>query len=189
MEATRFNAGSVAGPAPMRVLVVAPTDDDILSLTEHLLTSTNADLAMVDTVADATTLAGDQDFDAIITRHGLPDGNGLELLQSEQIPSDTPVIVLDDSLDGEHVLSALRAGAMDVITRPYDLGRLNVVLRESVRQRRRRRHQAARNLRLRRLSSRMIQDRRELRKRVNLVCQDLVHAYRRLAEKVVDMSE
>ena len=31
-----------------------------------------------------------------------------------------------------------------------------------------------------------VKDRRELRMRIDLICKDIVHAYRRLAEKVVD---
>ena len=47
-----------------------------------------------------------------------------------------------------------------------------------------RRHQQRRYRRLRRLSSRIVRERRDLRQRIDLVCRDFVQAYRRLAQRV-----
>lgn len=188
MATVESNTEAIGRRSGIRILIVAGADDEVLRLTEHLLTRLDADLAIVETMDEAETLAGTESFDAIVTQRGLPDGDGLGLLRDDRIETAIPVIVLDDELDAERILAALRAGALDVIPRPFDLDRLTVVIREAVEQYRQQRSEAARAKRLRGLSSRMIRDRRELRKRVDLVCRDLVHAYRRLAEKVIEIS-
>jgi len=75
------------------------------------------------------------------------------------------------------------------MTAPMDPDTLVDSVRRAVRQRRTLHRKTARAKRLRRLSSRLIKDRRELRRRVDLICSDLVGAYQRLAEKVVTVPD
>lgn len=175
-------------PATVRALLVLNDDGVIATLTHHLITQLHADVTIVSTLAEAEKTAGEHSFDVIIAAQSLEDGSGLSLVRDQPIETETPLILLDEELDGERILSALRAGAIDVLPRPFDLKRLSTVIRESVQQCRERARDATRRDRLRRLSSRMIEDRRELRRRVDLVCRDLVQAYRQLAEKVVSRS-
>lgn len=168
-----------------RLLIVAEDDTTIASLTECLVMRFDADVAIVGCIADAQAMLESQDFDAVIAATELPDGSAIDLLHNDDEGQSPPVVILDEELDAERVLAALRAGALDVFTPPFDLDSLRDVLSKAVRRNRDRAHEATRAERLRRLSSGMIRDRRELRQRVDLVCRDLVHAYRRLAEKVV----
>lgn len=176
------------GPKAIRVLMLLDDDRVIATLTHHLITQLHADVTIATTLAEAEKAAGRETFDVMIAAHALQDGTGLGLISDEPLNANTPLILLDEELDGERVLSALRAGAIDVLPRPFDLKRLSTVIRETVRQGHERTRDATRQDRLRRLSSRMIADRRELRRRVDLVCRDLVQAYRQLAEKVVARS-
>jgi hypothetical protein len=43
-----------------------------------------------------------------------------------------------------------------------------------------------RHRRLRKLTARIICERRDLRQRIDLICRDFVHAYRRLAQRVTE---
>ncbi len=175
-------------PATVRVLLVLDDDGAIATLTHHLITQIQANVTIAATLAEAEKASCEHSFDVIIAAHSLADGSGLALMQEHPSEIETPLILLDEELDGDRVLSALRAGAIDVLPQPFDLKRLSTVVRESVRQCRERARDETRRDRLRRLSSRMIEDRRELRRRVDLVCRDLVQAYRQLAEKVVARS-
>ena len=93
------------------------------------------------------------------------------------------MILIDRDNDPDRLLAALRQGAADVVRPPIDYDYLTRTIRRVVRESRIRRHEARRTQRLRHLSRRLIRDRRELHKRVDLICRDLVVAYRRLAEK------
>ena len=62
---------------------------------------------------------------AVVLDHGLPDMDGLETLLRirERIP-DVPVIMLTGLNDAETAVRALRAGAADYLTKPFELKRL-----------------------------------------------------------------
>jgi DNA-binding NtrC family response regulator len=96
-----------------------------------------------------------------------------------------PVILIDDAGEASPVVAAIRAGACDVVHAGIAAETFAAIVTRHVESFRGRRHLANRNRRLRGVSRRLIRDRRELRERVDLICRDLVHAYRRLAEKAV----
>ncbi len=168
----------------MRILIVAEDHDTIAELTAALVTNTEADLAITGSVQEAGSMAAPDAFDLILAADRLPDGSGLALLDGP-IFGDTPLVMLDRELDADRVLAALRAGALDVFAAPFTTDSITRIITRAVRTRRENRRRQNRMNRSRRLSSRLIRDRRELRQRVDLICRDLVGAYRRLAEKAV----
>jgi len=167
------------------VLIITDDIPLIGQITERITLGVGADITVGATLQEARTLMESATFDAILAAAELPDGDGLALLR-EHIDHETPVILLDKDLNAGRVLEALRLGAVDVLPRPIDLDRLTEVLRTTVDEQRRARRERTRIARMRKVSNRMMKDRRELRMRIDLICKDIVHAYRRLAEKVVD---
>ncbi len=73
----------------------------------------------------------DEGIEVVLLDHGLPDMDGLETLlrMRERIP-DLPVIMLTGLNDAETAVRALRAGAADYLTKPFELKRLFDLLRE-----------------------------------------------------------
>lgn len=169
----------------MRVLIVTDDAETIASLTSEIMRGLNANVTVVNTLEEARTVSEADGFDVVLAAQSLPDGSGLALLDRESNVFDAPVIILDDGLDGARILAALRLGVADVLPTPIDKQHLATTVRKAVAANRHRRHVAARSGRLRKISSKLVRDRRELRQRVDLVCRDLVSAYRRLAKKVV----
>jgi len=170
----------------LRVMIVSADTEAVAALTEHIMTGHEADLTIVDTLEEAKTVAASGAFDIIFVAATLPDGCGLSLIDDEGTSANTAFVVLDDTLDARRVLEAFRLGAVDVFTLPLDIARLSADIQHVAQARQDRRRQETRASRLRKLSSRLIRDRRELKHRVDLICRDLVYAYRRLAEKVSD---
>jgi DNA-binding NtrC family response regulator len=168
----------------MRILIVADDADGMAALTASLMTRLDADVTMIGSIEEAKGIIASSAFDIILAAGELPDGSGLSLL-SDDLNHDMPLLLLDTRLDTHRVLSALRCGAIDVLIPPFDVEYILDVIQRSVMERRDRRRREIRTARLRRLSARLIRDRRELRQRVDLICNDLVRAYHRLAEKVV----
>lgn len=74
---------------------------------------------------------------AVILDHGLPDGDGLQALQliRERNP-EVAVVMLTGLNDAETAVKALRCGADDYLTKPFEIERLFKVLQEACRQHR-----------------------------------------------------
>ncbi|RYD36076.1 MAG: sigma-54-dependent Fis family transcriptional regulator, partial [Verrucomicrobiaceae bacterium] len=74
----------------------------------------------------------DAEIEAVILDHGLPGMNGLQTLGRlrEKFP-DVPVIMLTGLNDAETAVQALRAGADDYLTKPFELKRLFDLLRQA----------------------------------------------------------
>jgi len=122
--------------------------------------------------------------DVILVSTDLPDAVWSDLVRQIRVTNRGAIFLLSDDPTVAELLDAVRLRVSDVLTKPFDLADMCAVVQEAgeralVRDRRRRRHQ-----RLRRLTSRIIRERRDLRQRIDLICRDFVHAYRRLAERV-----
>lgn len=168
----------------MQILIAAGDTPQAMNLVTQLVTGLSADITLVDSIEDARELLLAGGVDVILADQCLTDGSGLDLLRDETV-LNLPFILLGGRPQADRILTAMRLGAADVFVDPIDPAHLIEVVRGLVQQRRRSEHEAVRAERLRLLSSRLLKDRRELRKRVDLICRDLVTAYRRLAEKVV----
>ena len=80
----------------------------------------------------------EQPYDAILLELSLP-GGGLSICRRlTQSLSDTPVILLASDADMDAVVSALRAGAYDFLSKPVEISQLRDCVERSVRERYRR---------------------------------------------------
>ncbi len=83
---------------------------------------------------DAQTLAFVNDYDAIVLDLGLPDRNGLSVLQAlRKEGRTTPVIVLTGSNDSATTVRALDAGADDYLKKPIVIEEFRARMRALVR--------------------------------------------------------
>jgi DNA-binding response OmpR family regulator len=173
------------GQRATRVLLVAEDPVTITEITAFLTLNLEADLTVVDSLKQAEVLAAGNGFDLALVASELSDGNGLCFLRGRKSAGSLPIIMLDEQPDAERVLEALRAGAADVFTRPFDMRHMRGVVRRTIKNSAAQKKLEVRNRRLRKLSSRLVRDRRELRQRIDLICRDVVLAYRRLVEKTM----
>ena len=79
-------------------------------------------------LAEARTRLAQARPDLVILDLDLPDGHGLDLRLAEDVPVDTPFVVVSGSAEAESARQALRAGAEDYLVKPLDPGRLQAVL-------------------------------------------------------------
>jgi len=129
----------------------------------------------------------ERSYEVAVCDLSLPDAPGLDLIRRLRSVGDPAVIALADEPTVENAIEAIRLGVTDLFAKPVDLDRLGEAVRNALEHRRRQRREQLRQRRLRELTSRIVRERRALRQRTDLICRDLVHAYRRLAEKVVDV--
>ena len=81
---------------------------------------------------EALQLIKDQDFDAIFCDIKMPEMDGIEVLEAIRQESDVPVIMLSGHGTIETAVEAIKKGAFDFISKPPDLNRLLITLRNAL---------------------------------------------------------
>ncbi len=85
------------------------------------------------TVRDALLEATNQQPDVVVLDLGLPDGDGLMVVQSLRHWTEVPILVLSVRGKESDKIAALDAGADDYLTKPFSTGELLARLRAAVR--------------------------------------------------------
>ncbi len=106
-----------------RVLVV---DDEpqLLRALRINLRARDYEVHVAATATDALRLAAAQPPDVVILDLGLPDLDGVEVIQGLRGWSDVPIIVLSGRSGGRDKVAALDAGADDYVTKPFGMDEL-----------------------------------------------------------------
>ena len=83
-------------------------------------------------------------FDLVLTDLQLPDGDGISLLRHvKEVSPETSVIVLTAHGSTDTAVAAMRCGAHDYITKPFDLDELRIRIEQAIEGRRLRRENRA----------------------------------------------
>ena len=117
----------------MRALIV---DDDatLITLVRRLLEEDGYAVDTAKTAEDGRTLAMVNEYDAIVLDLGLPDGNGIQIIQSlRRDGRKTPIVVLTGTKDSDVTVRALDAGADDYLTKPIVFAEFKARVRALVR--------------------------------------------------------
>ncbi|MCO6414239.1 MAG: sigma-54-dependent Fis family transcriptional regulator [Thiogranum sp.] len=102
--------------------LIVDDEPDIRELLELTLGRMNIDTRSAANLADARRLLGEARFDLCLTDMRLPDGDGLDLVDTiQQHYPDTPVAVITAHGNMETAVQALKAGAFDFVSKPVDL--------------------------------------------------------------------
>jgi two-component system KDP operon response regulator KdpE len=84
-------------------------------------------------VREATTLAGNRRIDMYLIDLGLPDGDGVALIQQLREWTRRPIIVLSARSQEAQKVEALDAGADDFLAKPFGAAELHARLRVALR--------------------------------------------------------
>ncbi|MGH3520789.1 MAG: response regulator transcription factor [Haloechinothrix sp.] len=116
----------------MRILLVEDDDRVVAALTPALR---RVNLVVRRAATAAQALAQYDTADLILLDMGLPDQDGLSLCRQIRAHSDVPIVAVTARREEAMVVSALRAGVDDYVTKPYRLAeliaRIEAVLRRS----------------------------------------------------------
>jgi DNA-binding NtrC family response regulator len=95
----------------------------------HALKSGGYAVKSADNGAEGLKLAGTESFDAVVTDLRLPDTDGMEILKAlRTISPDTGVIVMTAFAEIKTAVEAMREGAYDYISKPFDPDELLMVI-------------------------------------------------------------
>lgn len=168
------------------ILLVEEDEELAGMITHHLQVALGANVTHVTTAAEGLREELTCRHDVIIASAELADEDGIEFVRAVRVSSDSPAILLVSEPTTDTLIEAVRVGISDVLCKPFHIGDLSETVERSAAGEIRRRRASARNRRLRRLASRIVRERRDLRQRMDLICRDFVEAYRRLAQKVTE---
>ena len=81
----------------------------------------------------ALRYVADRRFDLVLTDLKLPDGSGLEVMRAaRQASPETPVVMITGHATIDTAVEATRMGAYEYLTKPVDLNRLRLVVRNAL---------------------------------------------------------
>jgi DNA-binding response OmpR family regulator len=174
---------------PARILIVEDDRNLATMLADHLSETLRAEVTVATSSREAVDIELNRPQDLILADLLLPDGDAISLQRQLQAVSAAGFVLMSGAPTVNRVVEAMRLGAMDFLTKPFDLSQMTAAVSGALARHQNLSQMQVRYLRMRRLAKRILQDRRELRNRVDLVCRDLVQAYRRLAKRVVELYE
>lgn len=87
-----------------------------------------ADVMSVDRLEKARQMLGELSFDFAIIDVNLPDGLGTNLLKERAFPANTGVIVMTAQGGIAGAVEALKLGALEYLTKPFDLAELSLLV-------------------------------------------------------------
>ena len=115
-----------------KVLLVED-DPNIRTLVSTLLENAAYQVLLAQTCSDAQLLFDSHRPDLVILDLGLPDRDGLELLQTVRQQDSTPFIILSARSHAADKVQALDMGANDYVTKPFGSAELMARVRSALR--------------------------------------------------------
>jgi two-component system response regulator HydG len=109
-------------------LVLLVEDDPVsLAALADLVRAEGFETVLAENLADARTLLGERQPDAVLADYNLPDGEGIDLAAA-CLERGIDFILVTGEATLETAIEALRAGASDFLTKPVDVARLKILL-------------------------------------------------------------
>jgi two-component system, NtrC family, response regulator len=113
-------------------LLVVDDEATIRRLIEKELASDRRLIQSAGTIAEGLTLFRQEQFDVVVLDMRLPDGNGLDVLvQLQEIAPEIQVIIITGHGDVDNAVQAMKLGAYDYITKPFELDRLELIVEKA----------------------------------------------------------
>ncbi len=174
---------------PYKIILVEPDADVTEIVVNALVRRFDAYITCVSTAEDCLDTELVEPHDLVITDLDLAHDDGLDLAEQLFTLSARPVFVLADDPDRDDMVRAMQVGVRQMFVKPFPVGELLDAADAALRSYTLKRKQLVRHRRTRDLLRQVIGERRELNRRIDLICRDLVGAHRRLVNRVIEKEE
>ena len=168
-----------------KILLVEPDPDMVDMLVGLLRRRFDAQVTCVDGAEACLHTDLYDPHDVVIAEWELEDSDGLQLTENLTILSPRPIILLADEPSSRDAIGAMRLGVRDLFVKPFPFEDLLDATARALAGHELKRQRAAKYHRMRDLVRHVIRERRDLNRRIELVCRDLVEAHRRLVHRVL----
>ena len=169
-----------------KILVVEPDSEIVEILVASLSRRFDAQITCVADAESALDVDLVAAHDLVITELVLDDLEGLDLIERLMALSVRPMVLLAHEPSCEEAIEALRLGVRDVFCKPFPVTDLLDSVARLLRGHEVRQAHLSKHRRMRDLVRRVIRERRDLNRRIDLICRDLVGAQRRLVRRVLE---
>lgn len=118
----------------MKILII---DDEtsLLKLLKLSLSNNETSVVTAETAKHGLDTAKSDIFNAILCDIGLPDQDGLDVLNElKKIHPETPVIMITAHGSVQSALTAMKSGAYDYIQKPFEVEEISLVVQRAVRE-------------------------------------------------------
>jgi DNA-binding NtrC family response regulator len=167
-----------------KILVVEADAELADILSDSLRTRLDAIVTCVQRAEECLQTDLHDPHDLVIAECGLDASDGLELAEHLNILSPRPIILLAERASSAAAIEAMRLGVADLFVKPFPIARLLESVERALEAFDLRTRHALKYRRMRELVRRVIRERRDMSRRMELVCRDLVEAHRRLVQRV-----
>ena len=117
-------------------ILVVDDDPAILDMLEDLLTEADYQVSIAKSAGEAIEIAAHEEPDLVLTDLQMPGKDGLELLaELRKLRPSTPVLIMTAFGSIRSAVAAIRAGALDYVTKPFDRDELLVALERALERR------------------------------------------------------
>ncbi|MEW5975709.1 MAG: sigma-54 dependent transcriptional regulator [Acidobacteriota bacterium] len=117
-------------------ILVVDDEPSIRENLELLLSEANFKVALAENGTEGIRKAESELFDLVLLDVTMPDKNGLEVLEEiQKFSPETAIIMITAYGTIENAVSAIKAGAADYITKPWDNDKLLLDIRNGIQQR------------------------------------------------------
>lgn len=114
-------------------ILIIDDEEQIRNLLEITLRTNNYNVTQATTAKEGIVMASNHPPDLIILDLGLPDKDGLTVLQELRQWHTNPIIILSVQNNEETIIRALDAGANDYLSKPFRTGELLARIRSVLR--------------------------------------------------------
>ena len=169
-------------------IMLVDEDADLLEMLREYLTQKRT--ARVDCESDSLAALNshlDHPCDVVVLSTCMVDMHYSKFVDHLTAVGRPRVILMAPRVDAHQILSALRLGVADVLTKPFELDELWQAVEQLVESRRREAYRLRKRRRMRENLRAVRLHNRALQQRVDLLSRDLVGAYRRLARRFAEL--
>jgi two-component system response regulator HydG len=100
-------------------LLVVDANADFVRFVEGVLSPAGHRMRSVDRASSAADHIRNQSLDLVLVDQSLPDGSGIDLLETlKRTAPETPVVLMGSAIDVDTAISAMRRGAYDILRKP-----------------------------------------------------------------------
>jgi DNA-binding NtrC family response regulator len=121
-------------PPPKLGRILLIDDDSSLGMIVRELMGLNENQIVTSlTLQDGLRLAQEQSFDLILLDHRLPDGDGLDSIEElMRLDRMRPILYITAQTESRTTIEAIKRGAFDYLSKPFDFGFLKQRLEEAI---------------------------------------------------------
>ncbi len=100
---------------------------------QEVLTDAGHEVKLAENKSKACSYLEEMVFDLVLTDYKLPDGTGLEILElSKKLYPEMPVVMITGHGSIENAIDATRLGAYEYVTKPIDLNKFRVIVKNAL---------------------------------------------------------